>query len=139
MSRAERHTQRAAVEEIYSDIPINFDRNPVTGNLSRVTNEAAVKASIVQIIMAHRGEWPHYPRLGSSTNQVLFEPMDYISQETIRTKILQAIAQSEPRASVVGAEVKPTTQEDGYTITVWFYLVNSDTVHEVSGTLRRIR
>jgi phage baseplate assembly protein W len=137
--RADKHTQRAAVDELFSDLPVNFDRNPVTGNLSRITNEQAVKSSIVQIVLAMRGEWPHFPMLGSNVYHALFEPIDSITSETIRTVILQALATNEPRAAVARVDVHPRPQEDGYEVNIWFYLVNSTVLHNVTQLLTRIR
>jgi phage baseplate assembly protein W len=139
VARADRHTQRSVVEEMYSDVPINFDKNPITGNLAKVTNEQAVKGSIVQIVLAMRGEWPHYGNLGSNVYRSLFEPVDAITAEAIKTTIHQALNANEPRAKIERVQVETMRGQDGYNITVWFYLINSTDQYSVSTILKRIR
>jgi phage baseplate assembly protein W len=139
ITRADRNTQKRAAEETYSDVPINFNMNPVTGNLARVTDADAVKGALKQIILAFRGEWPHHPFLGSDAHLRLFEPLDNVTANLLETSVLAAVRNNEPRALVPKVVAKVDTQEDGYTITIYFQIINSTDTHSVTEILRRIR
>jgi len=60
---------------IYSDILSNFNIHPIKKDLVRLTNEEAVKKSIINLIFTNKGERPFQPFIGSSIRQYLFELM----------------------------------------------------------------
>jgi phage baseplate assembly protein W len=138
MARSDKRTQREAVEELYSDFPIDFGRNPVTGSLGRMTNEESVKSSIRNIVLVMSGEWPH-TALGSRVYRRLFENIDPVTADDIRTSIVQAIHKYEPRADIVEVRVMGVPQEQGFSVDVHFRLVNRSDVFVVSEVLKRVR
>jgi phage baseplate assembly protein W len=138
MSRADKRTRTGVIEEIYSDFMINFDKNPVTGNLARVVNDDAVRQSLRQIVLTQMEEWPFHATLGSKIYRQLFEPIDSVTAIEIREAIEQA-CRHEPRAQVVSVSVVPETQENGYRVTIYFYTTNTTQVQSVTEFLKRVR
>jgi phage baseplate assembly protein W len=86
-----------------------------------------------------RGEWPHFPEIGSKIYLQLFEPLDAVTADAIKTATLQAIAICEPRVLALRVDVRPDYNHDAYEITIYYQLVNSTDVHTVTELLRRIR
>ena len=139
MPKPDTRARRLSVDEdFFSDFGINFDRNPVTGNLATLTDAEAVKASLRNIIQTQMGEWPREPLLGSKIYRSLFEPTSRITANIIQTSILQA-AVREPRAKIVSVVVSPDTQGNGYSIVIQFYTVQSSQIQTLSHFLRRVR
>lgn len=139
MARADRYTQRTAVDEIRSDCTLDFIRNPITGNLAKLSNEKAVAQSLRNIVLSQVEEWPHQPQIGSLIYKMLFEPMDSITAGMIQEATLQAIARNEFGAHIIRVDVKPQWNDNGYGIDIYFTLVNSTDVHSVSTFLKRLR
>jgi|SRR6185369_3080901 len=138
VSRADRFTERGKRVELYSDFLIDFDRNPVTGNLARATDETAVKNSIKNIVLTSQKSWPFEPTLGSKAHDVTFEPADIISLEVLKETIAQAIQNNEPRARLIS--VQTNIDDDGNaTATITFATLNSSTPVRVDVFLRRVR
>ena len=51
--------------------------HPVTGDLQVTKEDAAVKQSVVNLLMTIPGERPFNSNLGSRISELLFEPLDY--------------------------------------------------------------
>ena len=139
MARSDRYTQRTAIDEIRSDISLDFIRNPITGNLAKLTNEKAVAQALRNIVLSQVEEWPHQPNLGSLIYKMLFEPMDTITAGMMQEAIQQAIVRNEFGARVIRVSVLPDWSGNGYDIQLYFTLVNSTEVHSVSTFLKRLR
>ena len=56
MLRADKQTLERKKSELYSDFLTNFDMNPVTGNLAKVTNESSVKQALRNLMLTMTGE-----------------------------------------------------------------------------------
>lgn len=138
MLRADKRTRTEVATELYSDFTINFDRNPVTGALAKVTNDEAVKRSLMQIVLVDREEWAYHLDLGSKVKRLLFEPLDPQTALMLRDVITEACT-LEPRATVVGVEVRPDQTNDGYRINIFYYTVNATQVQNLNTFLKRVR
>lgn len=136
--RADRRTRTGATDEVFSDFDITFAKNPVTGALSRVTNDEAIKGSIRNIILASRGEWAHHPELGSKVYHLLFEPLEENTANDLREVIISALT-FEPRAHVHQVHVKTNFARDGYDVKIIFTTINSTRPVEFSDFIRRVR
>lgn len=136
--RADKRTRTGAQDEVFSDFDISFAKNPVTGALARVTNDAAIKSSLRNIILASRGEWPYHPELGSKIYHLLFEPLEESTAADMRDVILAA-CQFEPRAHILKVDVTPNLPKDGFDIRITFQTISSDRPVEFSEFLKRVR
>lgn len=116
MARSDRFTVERAKREVYSDFTINFDRNPVTGLLQRLTNEDSVRAAVRNLVMTNKFERPYQPHLGSKAQSLLFEPSgpDVVSQ--LSATVRETIENFEPRVRNLSVAVE--AQEDPDTVRV---------------------
>lgn len=107
MSRVERNTYKAAMPEYFSDFLVNFDRNPLTGLLTKVSNEDAIKQSIYLTVLTSLGERFYHPYFGSKVETSLFELEDQNTIDLIKMTIEQSIRNHEKRADLKSVELVP--------------------------------
>jgi phage baseplate assembly protein W len=84
MSQSDRFTIKNN-REYFSDFMANFDKNPVTGNLARVTNEDAIKQSLRNLVLTNRTERFYQPHIGSKVQSLLFDPMGPETEDLLRS------------------------------------------------------
>lgn len=140
MSRADRNTFVKKTPEYYTDFTINLDRNPVTGLLSKLTNEASVKAAVYGLLLTDLGERPYQPEVGSKIRTLLFEPIDIVTTNLLKSSIENTLKNFEPRVTIIDINVQPIEDENAYNITIECSLINIPGSNFVfSFPLRRIR
>ena len=149
--RASRITSKSKQREIYSDFTMDFDLNPITGSLARLTNEETVKASIVNLVMTQRGERFYHPNIGSEVKRSLFSPFDEMTAAGIQESIITAIGRYEPRVQNLHVQVIPngsdtsqttpfTIQNDYYVCSISFTVINiPNIVQSIDLILQRVR
>lgn len=137
MSRADRISPKQK-EVLYSDFLNNFEQNPVTGFLARVTNIESVKQSIRNLILTGVNERPYQPFIGSKIRTLLFDPIDSITEETLRITIEETVRQ-EPRAILSHIKVEGDPLLNGYTVSIIFSMINIPEQISLNVILRRVR
>lgn len=100
-TRADRITPTSVQPEYYSDMTINFDKNPLTGFLARVTNEDSIIQSLRSLVLTIRSERFFQPWIGSKINSSLFEPNDFASNFNLQKEIETTIQNCEPRVTLI--------------------------------------
>jgi phage baseplate assembly protein W len=140
MSRADKITVTSKKSEYYADFLMNFDRNPISGELARVSNEKAVIRSIRNLLLTNRGERLFDSSIGSNIKRILFEPADSISEELLKSAIQTTIEQHEPRAALRDISVTYNGTQDTYIVNILLALVNDQSQNfSFSTVLRRVR
>ena len=140
MSRADRITSTSKQSEYYSDFIINFNRNPISGELARLNNERAVFRAIRNLLHTNRGERLFNSSIGSNIKRILFEPADSISEELLRSAIQTTIEQHEPRAALKNISVSFSEEQDAYSVNILLSLVNDQSqAFTFSTVLKRVR
>lgn len=140
MSRADRFSLEAKKQVVYSDFLINFDRNPITGSLARVTNEQAVSQSMKVLALTMLGERFYNTNKGSKIPGSMFEIYDATTVELIRLQLRELYAAYEPRATIHDVRLREDLDNNGYDITVVFSIINiPDEVYSVSFSISRVR
>lgn len=123
----------------YSDIFINLNVHPGNNQLARHTNENAVKRSIKSLVLTNQNERLFQPDIKCEVRKALFEPMDDIMTQTIKTLIEQVITNHEPRANLLDVIVKPDYNQQAYEVTILFAMINIPDPVQISLKLNRIR
>jgi phage baseplate assembly protein W len=140
MARADKYTPITEKKEYYSDFLINFDENPITGNLARVTNEESVKQSIRNLILTNRSERLFQPLAGSRINSLLFENFDSSLVSSIETEIRETISLYEPRANIERVNITESQiDNNSLEITILFSIINIPQIIEMTLFLKRVR
>ena len=123
----------------YSDLDLNFVIHPVKKDINILTSEMAVINSIKNLILTNHYERPFQPQIGSNVRGMLFENMDNITATTIENEIRQTIANFEPRASVSKIFVVADYENNGFKVTLNFFVINRTTPITINFFLERLR
>lgn len=140
MARADKNSLERKKIEIYSDFLNDFDLNPITGLLGKVTNEDSVKQSLRNICLTIVGERFYDSNKGSKIRQSLFENYDPLSLETIKRQLLASISAYEPRATMHDVRINEDVDKNGYNISIVFSIINiPEDINTISLFIRRVR
>ena len=55
----------------YSDLNLNFTKNPATNDVARLTDIEAVKRAVRNLVLTNQFERPFHPEIGSSIRDLL--------------------------------------------------------------------
>jgi phage baseplate assembly protein W len=102
----------------FSDVPGDFRRNPVTGDIDLLFDEDAIAQAIKNIVYFNNGEVVFQPTGWGSIERELFEPMTPITVKSLRDRITTAIKTKEDRIEQLSVEVTPLREENGYSVVV---------------------
>jgi phage baseplate assembly protein W len=126
-------------ERSYRDLDLNFTAHPVKKDVSVHLNEKAVINSVKNLVSTNFYERPFQPELGSSIRALLFEPVDSVFGASIERRLLDVINNYEPRVSVESIVAIPAPDENGYKVTMTFYIINLANPITINFFLERIR
>lgn len=132
---------------IYSDLRKDMLLNPVNNDVSRYTDEDAVKESIRNLILTSNGERLFNPSIGSSIRKMLFDNILYPETKTIiQDLIITAITNYEPRCEIIAVDVSvggdtqyPSVSENSILITIKFTVINIQRPITLSVILNKVR
>ena len=110
---------------IFSDLNLNFTRNPATKDVAKLYDIEAVKRSVRNLINTNEGERPFQPTLGSGIRALLFENMSPIIETLIKDRIAETINVYEPRAQLTSILIQGDIDRNEYLCTISFRVVNT--------------
>jgi len=85
---------------IYKDLNLYFTRNPVTSDVSIVTDIQDIKRAVRNLVLLNPGEKPFHPEIGTGVRGALFENFSPPILADLRSKITNSINRWEPRVSL---------------------------------------
>ena len=109
---------------IYKDLNLNFSANPVTGDVTQVTDVIAVKRSVRNLLLTNHYDRPFHPEIGSNIPALLFENFGPITGNQLSRTIEEMISNFEPRARVETVECFPVPDTNTYDVHIYFYVEN---------------
>jgi len=95
----------ASTEIFFSDIFPNFEMVPTTNDIAIITNNRAIKDSILTLLQTNFGERLYHPEIGSNVPNQLFENANFITAKVLRGFIVTTILNFEPRVTVTNIDV----------------------------------
>ena len=104
----------------YKDFAYSFFANPMSGDVGKKTGADAVKSAIVSILKTNHNERMFQPEFGSNIRALLFEPMNPITEQRIKTEIENAVKNHEPRAELLGITVERQEEQNRYLVSILF-------------------
>ena len=128
----------------YRDFSLFFTKNPVTGDVSTLTDVADIKRSIRNLVLTNEFDMPFHPEIASHVRDLLFQPFTAITYNLLRNRIDKVLEIYEPRATLTRIEIddREFQNMDNNTLSVkiFFTLNNAPTnEEEVDIMLERIR
>lgn len=124
---------------LYKDIDLDFGAHPITGDVVRKVGDAAIIQSIKNLLSTSKYEKLFQPRIYSNLRDHLFEPIDNITSSAIENEIRSTINNFEPRAEVIEVNATPDYDNNGYSVSITFFIVNQSDPITIELFLERIR
>lgn len=113
----------------FVDLDFAFARHPVSGDVSKKVNEAAIINSIKNLVMTRRYDRPFHPELSSQVHGMLFEQMTSNTADTLKRTIYYVIQNFEPRVEVLLIDVEDSPDYSEIKVTIVFKLIGAvDTI-----------
>ena len=123
----------------YRDLDLFFSKKS-NKDVNKVTDVEAVKRSVRNLMLLNTFEKPFHPEIGGNVRGMLFENMTPMVSSVISRKIEDTIINHEPRARLVGVKTQPNFDDNGYNVSVYFYVVNAPTeLVQLDSFLERLR
>ena len=123
----------------FSDIDLNFTKNPITKDVNILRDNEAVRRSVRNIVLYNFLEKPFSPTFGGNVRRKLFENINSITALRIKGEIEKAVIDNEPRASLRGVKVSPNLDKNAFDVTIVFNVNNNPAPVKVEISLERIR
>ena len=123
----------------YKDIDLTFKNIPISGEIYRKTEAAAVKQAVKNLVMTNFGEKPFNPEFGGHVQSLLFELANEDTEEEIEEQILSAINRYEPRAVALSVIAISDPDRNSVDVTIIFRVVNTQEEVSLSIALARLR
>ena len=124
---------------IYSDIDLTFQNQPVTGDVSISYDANAVIRSVRGLLLTNFYERLWQPDVGSNVDLLLFEPISPLSASQLQNEITQCIQNYEPRAQIQSVIVTPYEDQNAFTVSLVFFIGNNTSPTTVNMFLERSR
>ena len=104
----------------YKDFAYSFFANPMSGDVGKKTGADAVKSAIVSVLKTNHNERMFQPEFGSNIRALLFEQMNPITEQRMKTEVENAIRNHEPRAEILGITVTGQEEQNRYLVSILF-------------------
>ena len=124
---------------IYSDLNLNFTKNPATKDVAKLYDVEAVKRSVRNLILTNRFERPFHPEIGSSVRNILFENITPLNAILLQDRIQEVIENFEPRVVVNQVIVEDRIDNNEYKVHIIFYVINVPEPVTITEFLQRLR
>ena len=123
----------------YSDLNLNFNKNPATKDVAKLKDVEAVKRAVRNLILTNRFERPFHPEIGSDIRSLLFENMTPVVEVLLKDRIKETIDVYEPRADVTDIIVSGDSDRNEYRVQIEFRVLNVPNPIVVTEFLQRLR
>src|SRR5882672_11509251 len=108
----------------YKDLSLTFRPHPITGDITKLYDDASIKASVINLVMTMNYEIPFHPEQGCAVMESLFDNISPITAIKIRKSISDVIGNFEPRVVLVGVDVQVDQDSNGYQAQIIYRIVN---------------
>jgi phage baseplate assembly protein W len=123
----------------YSDIDFTFTRTPGRNDIALSYDEMAVVRAVRNLLLTKNYERPFQSSLGSKITGLLFEPIDFLTAQSIRAEIETTINNHEPRVSLTNVQVVENLDNNAYDVSLEFFIGNNVEPTAISLILERTR
>ena len=123
----------------YSDLNLNFTKNPATNDVARLTDIEAVKRAVRNLVLTNQFERPFHPEIGSSIRDLLFETITPLNAVLLEDRIREVIVNFEPRAELTSIQVFDEIDNNQYRVIINFTVLGSSEGVTITEFLQRLR
>lgn len=123
----------------FSDLDLNFTKNPVTYDVTRRYDEDAVKNALKNLILTANYERPFHSEIGSPIRKLLFEPATPMLGAMLKRTISDVIYTFEPRVNIIDIICVVAEDEHSIDVSIEFTILNTTAPITLDLTLQRTR
>jgi phage baseplate assembly protein W len=123
----------------FSDLDLNFTKNPVSLDVTRRYDEDAVKNALKNLILTSNYERPFHSEIGSPIKKLLFEPASPILGAMLKRTIQDTINTFEPRVQIIDIICVVAPDDNTVDVTIEFTILNTTAPITLELTLQRTR
>lgn len=128
-----------ALEPIFADIDFSFTRHPVSNDITRKTDNEAIKLSIKNLVRTSFYARPFNSRIGSSVHKLLFEPTSPIVAVMTKQAIEQVITNFEQRVDLREVTVTMKHELNAMIVDIEYTILGTQALQSFSMILERTR
>ena len=114
------------ISQGFKDISATFQINPLNDDLIAIQNANAISRSVRNLVFTLPGEKPFQPNVGSNVSRLLFENMDELTADSIKSEIQNTINNYEPRVELNEVIVDPNYDENAFDVVIKYYIIGID-------------
>jgi len=123
----------------FKDLDLDFTRNPVTNDISKIEDVDAVKRSVRNLVQTNFYERPFHPEIGCGVRELLFEPFTPITGIFLKRKIEEVITNFEPRVALNDISLEQDDDKNRLEVKIYFYVRGVPDPIVVTTFLQRLR
>jgi phage baseplate assembly protein W len=123
----------------FRDLDLNFTIHPIRKDINTHKNEYAIINSVKNLVLTNHYERPFQPQIGSNIRRLLFENVDSVTASQIEREIVETISNFEPRVQVSKVTAAADPDNNGYKVTLEFFVINNANPITINFFLERIR
>jgi len=124
---------------LFKDLDLNFTRNPVTNDITKIEDVDAVKRSVRNLVQTNFYERPFHPELGCGVRDLLFENYTPITGIFLKRKIEEVITNFEPRVMLNQITLDDDPDRNRLRVSIYFYIQGVEDPVVVETFLERLR
>lgn len=123
----------------YTDLDLDLNKHPNTGDITRKTDVEAIKQSIKNILLTNKFEKPFNPDYGVGIRNMLFDTFTPAWDSLVSRVIIEQLTLYEKRIELEDVEI--LTEPDSYeaVITLTFYVKGLPDAYKFNYRLERVR
>jgi len=123
----------------FKDLDLNFTIHPIRKDINTHKNEYTIINSVKNLVLTNHYERPFQPEIGSNIRRLLFENVDAITAAQIEREITETVENFEPRVQVSKVTAAADPDNNGYKVTLEFFVINNANPITINFFLERIR
>ncbi len=137
MALKELTSRNLKVSRNFKDLANSFAKNPVTKDLIVLKDTAAIRQAMKNLVLTSPGEKLFQSDIGSKTYQLLFEPLDPFTVDTLKDEIVQTLKNFEPRIEILTVDVTAVDDYHELRVDVEYRIIGQPLVQTVDFILQR--
>lgn len=123
----------------YVDLDLDFIPNPRNADINVKRGEEAIKRSIRNLVFTNYYERPFQPGIGSDVSKLLFDNITPMTATFLRDALRTVIQKFEPRVRLDNVDVVVDPDNNGFSVTLKYVILNREAPVITSFFLERIR
>ena len=125
---------------LYKDISLYFTRNPVTSDVTTVTDIQDIKRAVRHIVLLNPGEKPFHPEIGTGVRAALFQNFTAPIKALLSSRVQEQLRKYESRIEVTNVSFNDNIDNNELSCKIEFNVRNApQQTEEVDIFLQRLR